>query len=327
VLSFEFEGVVVTNYRYFPYLVLLFGVTIAATSSILIRLAQQDGAPSLIIAAWRLVLAVVILTPIAWRRRGPEIRRLSGRDIGWGIIAGVFLALHMATWISSLAFTSVASSAALVTTSPLWVTLALFVLFRERAKRLTLLGIVLAILGSTLIAFSDSEILRLDASADGLALQTNWQRLLASADKADTALLGDGLALLGAMTVSGYLLIGRELRTRLSNTAYVWLAYTAAMVVLVLIALVRGLPFWGYSPMVYLWLLLLALGPQLISHTAFNWALTHLSAIFVALSILGEPVGSAIFAWFIFAEGFAPIQLTGFVLLLSGIGLGALGER
>ncbi len=315
-----------TKHRFFPYLVLLFGVTIAATSSILIRLAQQGGAPSLVIAAWRLVLAVVILTPIAWRRRGYELRRLPAGDIRWSIIAGVFLALHMATWISSLAYTSVASSAALVTTNPLWVMLAVFVLFKERTKRLTLIGVTLAILGSALIAFSDGGALALRPSAGGWTLQTNWQNLLSPNDKADTALLGDGLALLGAITVSGYLLVGRNLRSRLSNMAYVWLAYTAAMVVLVLMALASGQSFWGYAPMVYVWLLLLAVGPQLISHSSYNWALAHLSTIFVALSILGEPIGSAIFAYFIFGEGFVPIQLIGFVLLLGGIGLGALGE-
>jgi drug/metabolite transporter (DMT)-like permease len=315
-----------TKHRFFPYLVLLFGVTVAATSSILIRLAQQGGAPSLVIAAWRLVLAVVILTPIAWRRRGYELRQLPVGDIRWGIIAGVFLALHMATWISSLAYTSVASSAALVTTNPLWVMLAVFVLFKERTKRLTLIGVMLAILGSALIAFSDGGALALRPAAGGWALQTNWQNLLSPGNKADTALLGDGLALLGAITVSGYLLIGRNLRSRLSNMAYVWLAYTAAMVVLVLMALASGQSFWGYAPMVYVWLLLLAVGPQLISHSSYNWALAHLSTIFVALSILGEPIGSAIFAYFIFGEGFVPIQLIGFVLLLGGIGLGALGE-
>lgn len=315
-----------THSRVFPYLVLLAGVLVAATSSILIRFAQAQGAPSMVIATWRLVLAVVVLTPVAWRRRSSELRRLPAKDLRLGIVAGIFLAAHMATWISSLAYTSVASSAALVTTNPLWVTLAVFLLFRERPSRNTVIGLAAAIIGSVLIAFSDGNVLAIGSGA-GPLLQFNWQNLVAPAGQADTALLGDGLALAGAVTVSGYLLLGRNLRTRLSTTAYVWLAYTASMVTLVVVSVAAGVPLFGYSWAAYGWIFLLALGPQLTGHTAFNWALAHLSTTFVALSILGEPVGSAIFAYFIFGEAFAPLQLTGFVLLLVGIGMGVLGEQ
>ena len=315
-----------TQHRFFPYLILLAGVLIAATSSILIRLAQTEGAPSLGIASWRLILATVVLTPVALRRSSGEIRHLPRRDVYWGIAAGLFLAAHMATWISSLAFTSVASAAALVTTNPLWVALAVFLFFGERPSRHTLIGLGAALVGSLLIAFSDGGVIIFEPAA-APAMQFNWQNLIAPAGQADTALFGDFLALLGAITVSGYLLIGRALRTRLSTTAYVWLAYTAAAGALLIVTLLAGVPLVGYSWQAYLWILLLALGPQLLGHTTFNWALAHLSTTFVALSILGEPVGSAIFAYFFFGETFEPVQLLGFVLLLAGIGLGVWGEQ
>ena len=117
------------------------------------------------------------------------------------------------------------------------------------------------------------------------------------------------------------------MRRRLSTTAYVWLAYTAAAVALLLVTLLAGVPLWGYAWQAYLWILLLALGPQLLGHTSFNWALAHLSTTFVALAILGEPLGSAIFAFLLFGETLEPVQLIGFVLLLVGIGLGILGEQ
>ncbi len=315
-----------TQRNFFPYFVLLIGVLIAATSSILIRLAQTAGAPSLVIASWRLILAALILTPLAWRRRGPEIRHLPRKDLFWGIGAGLFLAAHMATWISSLAFTSVASAAALVTTNPLWVALAVFFFFGEQPSRRTLTGLSAAMLGSILIAFSDGGVLLIEPAASPM-VQLNWHNLVAPAGQADTALFGDVLALLGAMTVTGYMLIGRTLRRRLSTTAYVWLAYTAAAAALLLVTLLAGLPLWGYTWQAYLWILLLALGPQLLGHTSFNWALAHLSTTFVALAILGEPVGSATFAFFLFGETFEPVQLIGLVLLLVGIGLGILGEQ
>jgi drug/metabolite transporter (DMT)-like permease len=208
------------------------------------------------------------------------------------------------------------------------VALAVFFFFGERPSRNTLIGLATALVGSVLIAFSDGGVLVVEPTVTGTAaFQFNWQNLIAPTEKADTILLGDGLALVGAITVSGYLLIGRNLRTRISTTAYVWLAYTAAMVTLLIVTLLAGVSLSGYSWSVYLWVLLLALGPQLLGHTAFNWALAHLSTTFVALSILGEPVGSAIFAYFLFGEAFVPVQLAGFVLLLVGIGLGVLGEQ
>jgi drug/metabolite transporter (DMT)-like permease len=306
-----------------PYIVLITGVLIASTSSILVRFAQAEGAPSMVIAAWRLLFATIFLSPFAWQKSRGEIKGLHHGDMMWGMGAGVLLAVHLATWIASLEFTSVASSAALVTTNPLWVALAVRFIFGERLSRNTVLGLVAGFTGSLLIAFSDGGILVVTATG----IQFNPQVLLAPAGKADTALVGDALALVGAITVAGYLLVGRDLRKRLSNTAYVWLVYTVAMVAMVTVTILSGHAMFGYSWVTYVWMLLLALGPQLMGHTAFNWALAHLSATFVALTVLGEPIGSAILAYFILGETFAPLQLAGFILLLVGIALGVLGER
>ncbi|MBN1993840.1 MAG: DMT family transporter [Anaerolineae bacterium] len=314
-----------TRQRVFPYLVLLFGVSIAATSSILVRLAQASGAPSLVVTSWRLIFAALILTPLAWQRRSYELRGLRRKDVLWGAAAGVFLAAHLATWIYSLEFTSVASSAALVSTNPLWIALAAFFLYGERPSGQTISGVIAAIAGSVLIAFSDGGVLVVQPETN--SFQFSWQNLVAPAGRADRALGGDILALLGAMTGSAYFLVGRGLRVRLSTLAYAWLAYTAAMVVIIIVTAWAGLSLFGYPWLAYFWILLLAIGPQLLGHTSFNWALAHLSTTFVALAILGEPIGSAIFAYFLFGETFAPIQLLGFVLLLVGIGLGVMGEQ
>ncbi|GAB4201753.1 MAG: DMT family transporter [Roseiflexaceae bacterium] len=297
-----------------PYLVLFGGVLVAASASILIRLAQEQGVPSTTIAAGRLGIAALILLPLALRRALPELRRLGRRDLLLGVGSGVVLAVHFDAWISSLAYTSVASSAALVATNPLWVALASVLLFRERLDGPTILGIVLTVGGSALIGLSDT-----------------------GAHAAPNALLGDGLALLGALAASAYFLIGRELRGRLSLLAYIWLVYTSAALVLLVVALAVG---WGSvavppgqtAPLgiplpAWLCLLGLALGPQLLGHTAFNWSLRHLSATFVAIAILGEPIGSALLALLIFGESFAALQLLGFLLLLCGIATAALVER
>jgi len=316
------------QHRLLPYFALLLGVFAAATSSIFIRLAQDGGhgAPSLVVTSWRLLIAVAVLPPITWHKRRAELRSLQRKDIILGIGAGLLLAAHLATWIASLEFTSVASSAALVTTNPLWVALVVFFFFGERLSRSTIIGLVAGFSGSLLIAFSDGGVLLFDPQASPI-LQFNWRNLVAPSGKADTALWGDGLALVGAWAIAAYLLVGRNLRRRLSNTTYVWLAYSAAMLAAVGLTLLSGHSLVGYRWIIYFWMVMLALGPQLLGHTIFNWALAHLSATFVALSILGEPVGSAILAYFIFGETFAPVQSVGFVLLLLGIGLGVSGER
>ncbi|GAB4450304.1 MAG: DMT family transporter [Chloroflexi bacterium OHK40] len=288
-----------------PYLALFAGVLIVATASIMIRFAQSAGMPSLTIAAGRLGLAALILTPLAWLRVGSELRGLGRRDLLLALASGALLAVHFASWISSLAYTSVASSAALVATNPLWVGLASLVLLRERLGWRTLVGIGATLLGTLLIGISDSA----------SSTQPN-------------PMLGNALALLGAATVSGYLLIGRSLRRRLSVLAYIYVVYSAAAGILLAWALLAGQPLLGHPPYAYLLLLGLALGPQLLGHTAFNYALSSLSATFIAVAILGEPVGSALLAMLFFPnERFAPLQLAGFVLLLLGIYVAALDER
>jgi drug/metabolite transporter (DMT)-like permease len=299
---------------------------VAATSSILVRLAQEAGVPSLVITTWRLLFAIIILTPIAWWKRSSEIRNLRRNDWGLGIGAGLFLAIHIAVWIASLEFTSVASSTSLVTTNPLWVALAVWLFFGERLSSQTVAGLIMAFSGSLLITFSDTGVLVIDSTAEQI-ISLDWQKLFAPTGKADTALFGDALALTGAIAVAVYFLLGRALRRHISNTTYVWLVYTSAALMMLVVTQLSGFSLFGYSSIAYLWLILLAIGPQLLGHTAFNWALAHLSTTFVTLAILGEPVGSSILAYFLFGEQFAPLQFTGFLLLLCGIGLGVVGER
>ncbi|MBC8162169.1 MAG: DMT family transporter [Roseiflexaceae bacterium] len=294
-----------------PFVVLAGGVLAAASSSILIRLAQNLDLSPATIAAGRLSIAVLLLLPFALTHARENLMKLDARQLRLGLVAGMFLALHFMFWISSLEYTSVASSVALVTTNPLWVALASVFVFRERLNRVTVVGVLLTMGGSLLIALSDS-----------------------SGENARNALFGDVLALLGAVTVSVYFLIGRELRKTVNTLPYIFLVYTSAAVVLSVIAVVGELARGGsltslFAIPLYGWLLLLglALGPQLLGHTSFNWALRYLSATFVAVAILGEPIGSALLALVFFNESFQPLQLAGFAILLVGIVVAARAER
>ncbi len=297
---------------------LLVGVLAASSSSILVRYAQHEGVASLAIAAWRMILASLVLLPLALATRRRELRGVGPRLALTAVLAGTFLAAHFVTWITSLEYTSVASSAALVTTNPIWVGLATVFIFREHLARLTIVGIAISLLGCLMIVLVDLDPALAPAMADAATVAGAPSR---------QPVLGNGLALLGALGVSAYLLTGRSLAWRLSLLAYVTLVYGAAAGVLVVTAVIAGVELWGYSSVGWWSLAGLALGPQLVGHTAFNWSLRRLSPTFVALSILGEPVGSAILASFLFAEIPSSLQLAAFATLLAGIGVAALGER
>lgn len=297
-------------------LALAFGILAVSTASIFIRYAQQE-APSLFIAASRLSLAALILAVPTLLRRRQELAQLHRRDLILAMISGFFLALHFATWISSLEFTSVASSVVLVTTTPIFVAVLSPLLLREPLRRVAALGLLLAFGGVVLVALSDA------------CKFLDWQLMCASPGAlfASETLKGNTLALAGAFSAAIYVMIGRRLRAKLSLLSYIFIVYGMAAVILVAFMTYAGYSFIGYSPATYLWVLLLALIPQLIGHTTFNWALGYLSAAFVSITLLGEPIGSTILAYLILHESPGLFEISGGILILSGILIASLSEN
>ncbi len=285
-----------------PYLVLLLGIAAVSSAAILISFARVEGMPAVAIAAWRLTLASLVLAPVAFARHRGEWRKMARGDFALALTSGVLLALHFAFWISSLDYTSVMSSVVLVSTNPLFVGLVSVLFLRERLRRGTVIGILIAAAGGALIGITD------------------W-----GTGGVET-LQGDLLALLGAVAVSGYLLIGRKLRRELSLIAYIGLVYTTAAIVLLAMAWAMNVSLFGYSFQGYLLVALLALGPQLIGHSSYNWALKYLSATFITVTLLAEPIGATLLAVPLLAQTPAPIKLAGGVLILIGIYLAAREE-
>jgi len=285
-------------------LVLSAGILVIATASILIRYAQNAQVPSLSIAAIRLGVSALVLSVIVALRYAQWPQGVTMRH-GWlAVLSGVCLAAHFASWITSLQYTSVASSAALVATTPLWVGIVARVWFKEVLNRYRVIGMVLTIAGSIGIAVSDQT----------TSVGTN-------------PLLGNVLAIVGAISGSAYFLLGRGLRSDLPLLHYIWMTYGAAALVLLVAAIGFGFTTLPASGMTWLVLIGLALGPQLLGHTSINYAMRHLSALLVTIALLGEPVGSAILAFVLFQEQVAPLQVMGLVALLLGIGVTAVGER
>ncbi len=286
--------------RFPPLLVLAIGVLAVSVSAIFIRLAQTgEAVPSLAIAAWRTTLASLVLLPLALTRRRSELQKMDTAVWLLAILSGLMLGLHFATWISSLAFTSITSSTVLVSTSPLWVGLAAPIVLHEPLNRWHKIGLALALLGSIVIAFNDG--FRLADSANAM-----W---------------GNGLALLGALSMAVYYLAGRRLRQGLSLLSYTAVVYTIAALTLITTCVVTAVPLTGYSPTAYGLFILMALFPQLIGHTSFNWALAYLPATFVAVTIISEPVGATILAILFLGEVPTVITIVGSLFILGGIAL------
>lgn len=296
------------QHRVILSIALLTAIFAISTASIFIRFAQADGVPSIVIATLRLSFATILLAPLALTKHGAELKRFTRTEILLGALSGLFLALHFATWISSLEYTSVASSAVFVSTGPLWVAMLSPFLLNERLSRITSLGLTLALAGGTVIGLSDAC-----SWNDGLSCPNIGDFLQGR------AMWGNFLALLGAWAVTGYLIIGRKIRTSISLIPYIFLVYGMAAVALIVFMLFSGNSPFGYASKSYAWIFLLALIPQLIGHSLFNWALKHISATFVAVSTLGEPLGSAILAIFILNEFPSYIVLLGGILILTGI--------
>jgi drug/metabolite transporter (DMT)-like permease len=282
-----------------PLLALISGVLAVSTGAIFARLAE---APPLVIAAYRVGLASLILAPVAWWQARDELLSLGKKDYLLATLAGLFLALHFSTWISSLDYTSVANSVVLVNTNPLWVGVLTPLISKDRLTLLTKIGIVISVIGGIIIGAGD--------------FATGGQ-----------ALWGDFLALLGSICAAFYLLLGRNLRRNLSLLAYVMLCYGSAAIILWTLVLVLRLPIVGFSTGTYAAFVGMALISQTIGHTSYNWALKWFSAGLIAVSLLGEPVGATILAYIIFDEGLTWTKIVGGSLILSAIYLAGRGEQ
>lgn len=298
-----------------PIITILFGIMAVSTASIFIRFAQKE-ASSLVIAAWRLTIASLILIPVAASTHKRELTSLKRNELLLALLSGVFLALHFATWITSLQYTTVASSVVLVSTVPLWVALLSPITIKEPIKQAVRVGLVLALLGVVVVGFSDS--CTVDAGRLTCPSLSNFMH--------GRAFLGDLLAVCGAIAGAAYLLIGRKLRLKMSLISYISLVYGMAAIVLIIIMLAAKQQPFGYSPQTYLWLILLAVIPQLIGHSTFNWALGYLSAAYVSITLLGEPIGSTILAYIILHEKPSLIKLIGGGLILVGIYIASRSE-
>ncbi|KGR91699.1 membrane protein [Ureibacillus massiliensis 4400831 = CIP 108448 = CCUG 49529] len=276
-----------------PYIPILIGVISISLSAILVKLATADAG---VIAFYRMLFSVLIMSPIFFMKHTHEIKLITKRDWIFSTIAGVFLAFHFILWFESLNYTSVASSTVLVTLQPLFAFVGTYFFFKEPLTLKTVISGLIAILGSFLISWGDFQV-------------------------SGTALYGDMLALIACALITGYLLFGQDVRKRISLITYTMVVYSISTICLFLYVIVKGESFGPYSSMDWLWFLLLAIIPNLFGHTLFNWALKWVSTNIISVAVLFEPIGAALLAYIVFSESLIPSQIIGGIVVIVGITL------
>lgn len=274
-----------------PYIPILIGVISISLSAIFVKLAEAESG---VIAFYRLLFSVLIMSPLFFYKYSHELKELTKRDWIFSSIAGIFLAFHFILWFESLNYTSVASSTVLVTLQPLFAFIGTYFFFKEKLSAKTILSGIIAIIGSFLISWGDFKV-------------------------SGNALYGDLLALFACGLITGYLLFGQDVRKRISLITYTMVVYSISTICLFLYVLVKGESFGPYPPMTWMWFLLLAIIPNLLGHTLFNWAVKWVSTNVISVAVLFEPIGAALLAYFIFAEKLMATQITGGLIVIIGI--------
>lgn len=276
-----------------PMIMIVIGVIGISLSSIFVK---YSSAPSAVTAAYRLLWTVLLMMPAALGRRDvrTEISRMGRRSFLLSALSGLFLALHFWTWFESLQHTSVASSTTIVCTEVIWVSLGYWMFMKGRLSKKEVGAIAVTLLGSVMVAFSDSK-------AHG------------------SHLYGDLLALLAAIAVAIYVLIGKAVRRNLSTTAYTFVVYAACAAALMIISFSQGQSLFGRGPSALIVGLLLAVFSTILGHSIFSWCLKYFSPSFVSASKLCEPVAASVLAGFLFGEMPAPLQVLGGALIIGGV--------
>ncbi|MDY0410445.1 DMT family transporter [Virgibacillus soli] len=275
-----------------PYVAIVIGVISVSTSAVLVKLAS--GAPAAIIANYRLLFAVLLMAPIIFTKYRHELKLIQKKDWLLSTAAGVFLAFHFIFWFESLNYTSVASSVVLVTLQPIFAFIGTYIFFKERFSYGAVISMIIAIFGSVIISWGDFQI-------SGMAL------------------FGDILALIGAVMITVYFLLGQNIRRRLSLMTYTFVVYGISSITLIIYNLIFQHSFTGYSTTQWWIFLILAIVPTFLGHSLFNWALKWLSTATISMGIVFEPVGASILAYIILDETITWSQWLGGTIIIFGL--------
>ena len=227
-----------------PMTMIVVGLIGISLSAIFVK---YSTAPSAVTAAFRLVWTVLLMTPVVFGRSAVrhELKNTDKKTVLLCCLSGIFLAVHFTVWFESLRYTSIASSTTIVCTEVIWVSLGFCLFLGGRLSSRAVVDIAITLAGSLLIAFADSS--------------------------SGNHLLGDVLALVAAIAVAIYTLIGRVVRSHTSTTVYTYIVYSACAAVLAGACLVQGYQPFSYGSSALVVGLLLAVFCTILGHSVFSW--------------------------------------------------------
>lgn len=277
--------------KFNPKVLVVIAVIFASFSSVFNKLSNM---PAMILVAYRLGFAVLILLPAVLKNSIPELKKVDKKSMTLCVFSGIFLALHFIAWTASINYTSVASAVVLVNVNPIFIVIGSYFIFKQRVSKKAVMGIFVAFIGCVIVSVGDST------------LGTN-------------IIYGDILALTGALFAAGYFLIGQFVRQRLSVSAYTFLVYTSSFITLVILSFITKTPLYPYPIRELIIALSLAVFCTMFGHSIFNWSLQYVSATFVSTTSLGAPVAATLWAFLIFKEIPTPWQIGGSLIIVSGI--------
>ena len=276
-----------------PMIMIVIGVLGISLSAIFVK---YSTAPSAVTAAFRLSWTVLLMSPVIWAKREirEELFQIDKRELLLSVFSGLFLAIHFVLWFESLQHTSVASSTSIVCTEVIWVALGFCLFLKGTLTKQAVLAIMISFAGSVVIAYSDSSV-------------------------GGAHLYGDILALVSAVAVAAYTLLGRIVRNSVSTSVYTYVVYVSCAAVLLGTCLVQGYPLFGYGVSAVIVGLLLSVFSTILGHSIFSWCLKYFSPAFVSASKLCEPVVASIIAVFLFSELPSVLQIFGGAMIIGGV--------
>lgn len=272
--------------RFFKYFLIFIGIVSVSLATIFIKMSNSEP---IVIATFRMGISSLILLPFYFIKKKNFIFK---DDLKIFILSGLFLALHFYTWITSLRFTTIMSSTVLVTTNPIFVSIFSYFLFKKIIKKKTIFAIILSIIGVIFMS-------------NGFSISSN--------------LKGNLLALFGAIFASLYIISNYYLRKKYDLFDIIFPVYSISFIVLFFLSILLKAKIYPLPFNEYLLFFLIALIPQVIGHSIFNYSLKFFSPVFISLTILGEPIGATIFGIIFFKEIPKILEMIGGFLIITGI--------
>lgn len=272
-------------------LIIILGTISISMSAIFGRMST---APSVILVFYRMLFAVLLLLPVVLTKCKDELKNLNRQDVLRCACSGMFLGMHFTLYFQSLKFTSIAAAVVLVNMEVFFVALVMMFVWHEKIPFKGLIGIIVAFLGTVIIAMAD------------MGGGTN-------------VVLGDIFAFIGSLCVAIYTMIGKKCRERLSTSVYTCFVYGFAALTVAVAAVATGTSFVGHDPMNLAYAFGMTIFCTFLGHSVYSWGLKYLSASYITTIKLLEPLFAAVLGFFFFGEIPGVLVIVGGCVIIGGI--------